>query len=232
MEKSQQELAKRLLYLPIDLHEKVLLWLAYKGLKPVSEITAQKRNSAHLRKMMRDKEYRASYKSDYSFESAKSKRIRKWIEDAGMYISTEPNNNISWHVSRDKTKAELSAKILHKFDYDNELRSGQLFGYPENSAIAYAKDRIKKDDKTSNLIGTGHLLYENQFLKNKDYIPYIFYNMPKDKVEQDSQTAKKWAETIRKDVPTLSKWFERKAARRRITDEKISKRESVSSTRK
>lgn len=209
---SPKSLASRLLYLPLDVHEKVLLWLTYKGLKPVSEITVLKRNRTHLRRMMSDPEYRSSYKSPYSYDSKKSKRIRHWISDAGLHLSIEPGHDTAWHISLDPDLAKQSTELLHKFDTQSETKSGILFGFPKESAKAYAENRNKSDEDVEKImVGTGELLYKNSFLKDKYYTPYIFYNMPKDKVQEESKIAKNWADAIRQDVPKLATWLEKKA---------------------
>ena len=59
---------------------------------------------------------------------------------------------------------------------------------------------------------------KEHYFDDKYYAPYVLYNIPLEYIEKDSQTAKKWADTIRKDVPKLAKWFEKRkriAARRR-----------------
>ncbi len=210
---SPKSLASRLLHLPLDIHEKVLLWLTYKGLKPVSEITVLKRNRTHLRHMMSDPEYRRSYKSPYSYDSKNSKRIRRWITDAGLHLSIEPGHDTAWHISQNPNLAKESTELLHKFDTESEIKSGILFGFPKESAKAYAENRNKSDDEVEKImVGTGELLYKNNFLKDKYYTPYVFYNMPKDKVEEESNIARIWADTIRQDVPKLATWLEKKAS--------------------
>ena len=207
MNTKEKNLASRLLYLPLDLHEKVLLWLAYKGLKPVSEITASRRGNVFklLKKGIKPK-------SNYYFNSSKSKRIRKWIKGAGLFIAIEQGHDMAWHVSKNSDLAKLSTKSLHKLDIKNEIKTGQLFGFPETSIQAYAQNRNKNFDETLKvMVGTGELLYKNEYLKDKYFTPYIFYNMPKNRVKEDSQVAKVWADTIRHDVPKLATWFENKS---------------------
>ena len=206
MKITQRELSSRLLYLPIDLKEKVLLWLTYKGLKPVSEITTSRRGN--LLSLLRRGIKR---KSTYDFNSSKSQRIKKWILDAGMYYEPESEGDMSWHVGKDKSKVDLSSKIIRKFDFANELKSGLLFGFPEESAKAYAHNRIAKDEKQIPMVWPD----KEHYFDDKYYAPYVLYNIPLEHIEKDSQTAKKWADTIRKDVPKLAKWFEKKEENRR-----------------
>lgn len=216
MNNSKEKLASRLLYLPIDINEKVLLWLTYKGLKPVSEITVLKRNRAHLRRMMCEPLYRKSYISPYSFDSRGSKQIRKWINDAGLYLAIEPGYETAWHVGKPEELVKMSTELLHKFDIENEVKTGLMFGFPEASVRAYSENRNKSDEEIENIMtGTGNLLYKDSYLKDKYFTPYIFYNMPKSKVVEESLVAKNWADTIRKDVPKLATWFE-KATRKAL----------------
>lgn len=206
MKSNQKSLASRLLYLPLDTTEKVFLWLTYKNLKPVSEVTAVKRNKALLHRLMCDKEFRKSYKNPYNFNSRNSKRIRKWIRDAGMVVLTK---GIEWHVGREKEKVIESLKTIRKFDYQNEIKSGSLFGFPEASVKAYAHNRIAKKEDQISMIMIGKERFSNDFLKDKYYAPYVLYGIPENLVAKESQIAKKWADTIRQDVPLLAKWFEK-----------------------
>lgn len=217
-----QQLANRLLYLPLDLDEKVFLWLTYKGLKPVSEICAEKRNHLNIRKMMMYKKYREKYKSTYSFTSPKSKRIRKWIKDAGIIVMPEKQGCMSWHIGKDIEKVKLSIKILRKFDYENELKTGLLFGFPEASVKAYAKVRNETDDQIrAQMIWPGNN-YNHPYLKGKYFTHYILYAIRRDRVELDCLVAKKWADTIRHDVPKLATWFEAKEKRRTVKESRAS----------
>ncbi len=207
----QASLSRRLLYLPLDLHEKVLLWLTYKGLKPVSEITAEKRNKVHLRRMMRDVEYKKTHKSSYDFNSKNSKRIRKWLKDAELNLATEPSHESAWHIGKNADQVKTSVQIFHNFDLKKEIETGILFGFPEESAKAYAHNRNKDFEETLKvMVGTGDLRFKNEYLKDKYFTPYIFYNMPKDKVQEESKIPKIWADTIRRDIPKLALWFEKK----------------------
>lgn len=204
MEISPAILASRLLYLPLDIHEKVLLWLAYKGLKPVSEITVERRgNTFALAKRGIHKE------STYKYNSPNSQRIRKWIRDAGLSIAIKPKFNTSWHVGKDKDKVSLSAKIIRKLDYDNEVKTGLLLGFPEESTKGYAQDRIAKSEEEKIPMIWPSDKFNDPYLKDKYYTPYVFYAIRQDRVREDSQTAKLWADTIRQDIPTLAKWFEK-----------------------
>lgn len=210
MKITQIELSSRLLYLPIDLREKVLLWLTHKGLKPVSEITTNRRGN--LLTLLRRGIKR---KNDYDFNSPKSQRIKKWIQDAGMYFKPELEGNMSWHVGKDKNNVELSSEIIRKFDFENELKSGLLFGFPEESAKAYANNRVAKNNEQIPMIWPGN----EHYFKGKYFAPYVLYNVTLEHAEKDSQTAKHWADTIRKDIPKLAEWFEKDEKRRRKKQE-------------
>lgn len=206
----QKKLARRLLYLPLDVNEKVFLWLTYRGLKPVSEITVTRRNYALFRRFLREKELKTNKPvSNNDSNNQKIRRIRKWVKDAGLSIATESKNDTSWHVGKDKDKVILSAKVLHCFDYKNEYKSGILLGYPEESVKAYARNRILKlGENQTSMVWPG-MKFFHPFLKDKYYTQYLFYALRADRVKEDSQVAKSWADTIRKEVPILAKWFEK-----------------------
>ena len=90
------------------------------------------------------------------------------------------------------------------------MKGGLLFGFPESSVRAYAKNRDKSETEIAQeMVGAGALVYQDPYLKDKYFTPYILYNIPKVSVRQDSQIAKKWADTIRQDVPKLASWFEK-----------------------
>lgn len=213
MTELEKKLARRLLYLPLDVNEKVFLWLTYRGLKPVSEITVTRRNYAVLRRLLSGKNLKTNEPvSDSDSNGQKIRRIRKWVKDASLFIATESKNDTSWHIGKEKDKVTLSEKILHRFDYDNEYKSGILLGYPEESVKAYAHNRVLKLGENQTPMVWPGMKFFDPFLKDKYYTQYLFYALRADRVKTDSQVAKKWADIIRKEVPTLAKWFEKSIA--------------------
>ena len=198
MDIQEKKLASRLLYLPLDVHEKVLLWLTHRGLKPVSEITVDRRNYSQLRKGI--------FKSSHDDKGPKIEKIRKWINDADLFYAVEDNYSTSWHVGKDKEKVILSSKIIRQFDYENEYNSGILFGFPKSSATAYAKNRVKEDSVA--IVWPGQMS-SHPYLKSRYYLPYIFYAIRADRIKTDSVPAKLWADTIRKEIPRLASWHEK-----------------------
>lgn len=195
-------MARRLLYLPVDLGEKVLMWLTHKGLKPVSEITVIKRNLSQLKKGIRN--------TDYDFNSSSSKRIRKWLNDANLYLLSESEYPGSWHIGKNPEQVKLSVKVIRKFDYENEILSGKLFGFPPKSVIAYAVNRsLETPDPNHPILWPGDK-FQNPYLKDKYFTPYLIFALDANRIKEDSKVAKTWADIIRKDVPLLSKWYEKK----------------------
>lgn len=207
---SKKTLASRLLYLPLDLHEKVFLWLTYRGLKPVSEITIIRRKITP-RGLLRLKRKNISYSP--TTKPSNIRRIKKWIMDAGLEYVSESKQNNSWHVGKDINKLRLSVKVLHEFDYENEILSGTLFGYPKESVAAYAKNRQSKSaERLTPIVYPGEQ-GTHPLLVDKYFLPYIFYAISGSHLREDVQIAKLWADTIRADVPRLAKWFEGKASK-------------------
>ena len=135
-----------------------------------------------------------------------------------MYYVSSSKYLSEWHVSKDKQKAKLSASIIRKFDYESEVKSGVLFGFPEESAKAYAYNRNLEKGKDQISVVYPGWIYFHPYLKDKYYAPYIFYAIRKDRVKEDSRVAKKWADTIRKDVPTLARWYEKLEKKRRLQE--------------
>ncbi len=212
----QNNLANRLLYLPLDIHEKILLWLTYKGQKPVSEIAAHKRDKKYLCLRRLNPELAKKYPQEkYDYNSRNSLRIRKWLSDAGLVLITESPQDITWFISHDLEKAKAAMQSLHRFDRDNQIKTGLLFGFPRDSVIAYADCLSKTQDEIGKImVGTGDLVLKNEYLKDKYFTPYIFYNISREKIKKDSQIAQKWADVIRKDVPKLAQWFEKSQSHR------------------
>lgn len=178
-----KKLSSRLLYLSLMLSEKVYLWLTFRGIKPVSEIV-----------FIKDK------------RNPKAKRIIKWLKDAGLYYTPESsskNNYVGVHISKDKKKAELLNRLSPKDDKKSAFTKGVLYGFPKKAVYASAY-------KTSPMSGE---YYANTRLKDKYFVPYMLYGSRLNHIKEDSQTAKLWADTIRKEVPTLAKWFENKGQR-------------------
>lgn len=206
MATSQDELSKRLLYLPIDLHEKVLLWLTYRGLKPVSVISINRRNLKLLHR---------GIKTLYNENDPKTIRIKKWIYNAGLFLEIEDGRPGSWFIGKDKNKVVFSAKNIRKFDFESETKLGLLFGYPKESIETYAKNRtLRLGENPIPMVWPGHQSLHPE-LKEKYYLPYLTYALKADRVEEDSQTARIWADTIRKEIPILAKWFEKHDYKRR-----------------
>lgn len=206
MATSQEELSKRLLYLPVDLHEKVLLWLTYRGLKPVSVISINRRNLNLLRR---------GIKTPNNDDGQKIKRIKKWIYNAGLFFEIEDGRSGSWFIGKDKDKVVFSAKNIRKFDFESEIKLGLLFGYPRESVETYAKNRtLRLGENPIAMVWPGHQSFHPE-LKEKYYLPYLTYALKADRVEKDSQTARVWADTMRKEVPILAKWFEKHDNERR-----------------
>lgn len=181
---NKEKQARALLYLPLDINEKIFLWLTHVGLKPVSEITITRRKS----------------------NKSNPEKIAKWIKEAGLVYSSDNDNSDCWHVGRNTEDVKQSIYSLHKFDFENEVITGKLFGFPENSVRAYATN---KDPKDGTVVWVGDK-YQNEFLKDKYYTPYLLFSLSAKDIEEDSRVAKKWADTIKTDVPKLAKWFEDK----------------------
>ena len=213
MNTSESNLAIRLLYLPLDLNEKVLLWLSYRELKPVSALTTTRRNLPELRQ--------EKIRSPYSVSSHRIKRVKKWIRSAGLFHATEPKNPSSWHVGKNKDKVALSAKIIYRLDYQSEVQSGLLFGYPEMSVKAYARNQVAKLGETQiPIVWPGHKFF-HPFLKDKYYTAYLSYAIRSNRIKEDSRTAKLWADTIRSEVPILAGWYETAVASRQKEESKF-----------
>lgn len=215
---TEEKLASRLLYLPLDTQEKIFLWLTHKGLKPVSEIQAEKRDKKYLRLRLTDPEKAKEYpKEKFDINSPKTKRIRKWIGDAGLFFLSSDPSDSNWYIGKKIEDIKIVMDSIRKFDKENQIKTGLLLGFPEEATKAYAENLGKSYEEIKKvMVGTGASVFENEYLKDKYFAPYVFYNMAKTRVEVDSETARIWADTIRKDVPKLAKWFESEQTRKRV----------------
>lgn len=178
-----EKLASELLLLPLDINEKIFLWLTYKGLKPVSEIEVIRRENKESNPAL----------------------VEKWIEDAGLIYLSYPDSPYNWHVGKELKKIEKTIENLHKFTYESEIVTGELFGFPSASVKAYADNRVGK--KTP-IIWVGEK-YINEITSGHYFTPYILYSVSRENVEKDILVAKEWADTIRNDVPKLAQQFEK-----------------------
>ena len=201
MKQSEIKLANRLIYLPLDPIEKVLLWLTYRHLKPVSEISVTRRKGLKNKK-----------RPNVAFDknSFGVKKIKKWISDAGLVYSSEPKYPSAWHVGQNKKDVSDSVTKIRKFDYESELKTGLLFGFPIKSVQAYAKNNNLEDkNDPTNIIWPGDK-YTHSKTKNKSYTPYLIYAVSLESSEIDLKVAEEWANCIRSELPILAKWYEKK----------------------
>lgn len=209
MKKFDKKLASRLLYLPLDLNEKVLLWLTYRGLKPVSNIYVKRRNFSLLRK--------GNVARGPAVDQKKKREIRKWIKDAGLFCLTKEND---WYVGKNSEKVKLLTKTIDRFDSESEYETGTLLGYPRNSVKAYAFNRkAKLGQKQIPMIGS--LLSDYSALRNRYFAPYVMFSIRADSIKEDVKVAKLWADTIRKEVPLLAKWYETKENEQKKREKKL-----------
>lgn len=197
---TKNKLGSRLIYLPLDPVEKVLLWLAYRHLKPVSEISVTRRSKSKIKKRV----------TNFNESSPKIKRIKMWIKDAGMFYMPEKEYPSAWHVGHNKKDVSESATTIRKFDYKSELKTGLLFGFPNKSVQAYARNNNPKTNNESTTIIWPGDKYLHPKTKDKTYTPYLIYAVNLDSSPTDLKVAEKWANCIRTELPLLAMWYEKK----------------------
>ncbi len=200
LKETKNKLGNRLLYLPLDPIEKVLLWLTYRRHKSVSEISVTRRNRSKTKKQA----------TTFDECSTKIQKIKNWIKDSGMVYKPEKEYPSAWHVGHNKKDVSDSATTIRKFDYDSELKTGLLFGFPIKSVQAYATNSDSKTNNKSVAIIWPGDKYLHPKTKDESYTPYLLYAVNLESSDIDLKVAENWANCIRTELPTLAKWYEKK----------------------
>jgi len=114
-----KKLAQQLPSLPLELESKIHLWLAYRGLKPVSTI--------HLEK-----------------NSKMTPKLEVWLREAKLHHAPDQTSPRLFFVSQDKAKAQRAAAIMWSETPADLKEKGILFGYPKAAVAAFAKGQPLK----------------------------------------------------------------------------------------
>ncbi len=183
---SEEKLANSIYYLPIDQIDRIQLWLTYKEIKPASTIMLP------------------NPKKD--LKKKKVLRVLRWLKRAGIKYSIDSRNMRLLHVSKSRRNVDLLKRIQWREKEEDVAKRGLAYGYPkaavEGFAIAWNSRAIL--EKMANEKEVEKML-EGKYWKN-----YLVYACRKGKVQEDSSTAKMWADEIRKYVPNLAQWYEKR----------------------
>jgi hypothetical protein len=182
MNTKQQSLAKSIDDLDLRPIEKVYLWLAYKQEKPVSWIGAN---------------------FPLDINNDKTREIFTWLKEANLFYKIQPDDPTFLFVSSDP---KLLEEILPVYNLDSReaiLIKARLFGYPIETAEAQSSFYNLQSDGTKKILGTGfHARFDKRKFPHR-WLPYLFYTVRKGHEYEDSLVAKKWYETIKKDLPQV-----------------------------
>jgi len=174
-----KNLSSKIHYLPLNIQSRVELWLTYKNLKPTSLLIIRENKT-------------------------KTTPIINWLKHANLTFIINPKDNNQIFISKKTKTCQTLFNIWETTTPKNEYQKGILLGYPEKAAKTfslYSKHPNRKNYLTN--------INDPDFPKKEIiFYPYISYTLRKNHEIEDSQTAKIWADCIRKDLPKLAKWYE------------------------
>ncbi|MFZ2202188.1 MAG: hypothetical protein WAV56_02215 [Microgenomates group bacterium] len=179
-----KNLASRLCYLPLFVSDRIKLWLTYRALKPASLI--------------------AFRGSSYPQTPTRLHRIQKWVKDAGLFIKLDPFDpkKSVYIVSKDQSAIKKLTKMKSPPSNDDCHTMGLLFGYPPAAVKTYSYG------DPSQMTGS---LSKDSPVKALPEALYAEYAIRLGHEKDDLGVAKKWMETIRKDIPKLAEWYEKES---------------------
>ena len=165
------------MYLPVSILSRVELWLTYRGLKNASSIQLRQK---------------------FSKNSSATKRVMKWITEAGLFFEIDAKNKELLHVAKSQELVQ-KMKVLHWSENKKDIVfRGIQYGFPKEAVHSFSKDHTTVNTFTC------------QDVTKFPWKPYVRYMVRIGHEREDSLVAKKWAEVIRYDVPVLADWFEQK----------------------
>lgn len=178
--KLSKKLAKSLEKLPISVG-RILLWLVYKGYKPLVSIVLD---------------------FDWKNNTKKQKIIFSWLKEAGLKSSLSQKFPDTLHISRSDKLLELYKKYELKDSSNAHTIRGNLYGFPKEVVTSYAKhfSHLEK-------FMTHAILVEESI--DWYWLPYAEYLVRIGYEKKDTEIAKKWADASRKDIPKLAKEYEK-----------------------
>jgi len=156
----------------LDPNPKIDLWLAFKGIKPVSSV------------------YEMSNSEEFK------KKLSDWCGEAGLYIEKHPNSPNFLVGKEEKNVKELS-RILFSEKEEDIVRKCELYGYPVETALATVRNF--NPEKTT--YPEGASIRSDNFEGKMPWWEYVRYVVRKGHEFDDSLVAKKWYETIKVDLP-------------------------------
>jgi len=175
----EQEYAKELDSLDIlEPNPKIDLWLAYKGIKPVSIV--------------------------YELTSSKTikNKLLDWCKKVGLYIEKNADT-ANYVVGKNELLVKEVNESLLKTTEEAIIRKCELLGYPVETALSACRNFLPDNDKYPKGISISNNFFESKI----PWWEYVRYIVREGHEVEDSLVAKKWHDTIEKDLPKTHKLF-------------------------
>ncbi len=165
----------------LSVQSKIELWLCYRDLKPVSAFPIM---------------------LDFKDSTEEQKKLLNWIDEAGLFCKKDVESRL-YIVSKDVEQINSLLPIVFGNKKEDIIAKCRLYGYPEETALATYRNFSTEKDGLPKGVG---IKKDNSF--GISWWPYVRYIVREGFEYEDSLVAKKWAETIKRDLPELDKEFE------------------------
>lgn len=142
-----------------------------------------------------------------AFPNPHKEDLYNWLQKAGLKRREYVDNDLLV-ISKDEDKINKLLPILFSNTMSDIVAKCNLYGYPPKTALAVYRNFTSEKENLP--IGTG-VKKDNVF--GITWWPYVRYIVRQDHELEDSQTAKKWSEIIKKDLPEIDKRFEKELSK-------------------
>lgn len=189
---NEKKIIKKIERLPLSDHNKAVLLLTWRGLKPVSLI---------------DVPLPGDFSESGRRLTAKLQIFFKRIGLHSLYQEKPNQNKVLQYifVSRDQQLTNRSSALqgVWKEVYEEEM--GRLLGYSFTAAKAYRLSReADKRGEVRTKNSPSFLWHEiPQNIREQDYMAFCWFAPSREHLTEDLKTVKQWAEEIRRLSPVL-----------------------------
>lgn len=186
-----------------DTH-KIDLLLAWRKRKPISIIEFMIPSSVGKDKTQREETERR--KSEVKNTYALIRSMGLTVEMQEPYILTHDDDEKTYHhfpitVASSKSKAQRFTTLLSKKEDSMAIKAqGIMLGYPATASAAYAAWRENPELENELVLDKQVLPSE---IRGQEYMAFLQFRLSRDHWEQELETVKQWADTIRSISPTL-----------------------------
>jgi hypothetical protein len=182
--KNKETLADKIALTNMHPKSKVDLWLAYKKIKPVSWID-----------------------TNFSLVGNNKETTDFFVllKMANLYYRIQPDDSSQVFVSSNPKLLDEIIPIYNSDSREAILTKCKLFGYPIETGEAQSAYYNTVLGEERKVIGTGfHARFDRKKFPHR-WLAYLNYTVRKGHEYEDSLVAKKWYDTIRKDLPEVHK---------------------------